>query len=100
MMSVNNCFSRLYFFIVFSIFTFSAFTQSIMVTGTVIDELKEGMPGVTIKIEGNPTGTTTDLDGKYTISINDKNNILIFSFIGYKNQAVFHLDFLLDLKPR
>jgi TonB-linked SusC/RagA family outer membrane protein len=88
MMSVNNCFSRLYFFIVFSIFTFSAFTQSIMVTGTVIDELKEGMPGVTIKIEGNPTGTTTDLDGKYTISINDKNNILIFSFIGYKNQAI------------
>lgn len=87
-MSVNNCFSRLYFFIVFSIFTFSAFTQSIMVTGTVIDELKEGMPGVTIKIEGNPTGTTTDLDGKYTISINDKNNILIFSFIGYKNQAI------------
>jgi TonB-linked SusC/RagA family outer membrane protein len=59
-----------------------------MVTGTVIDELKEGMPGVTIKIEGNPTGTTTDLDGKYTISINDKNNILIFSFIGYKNQAI------------
>jgi TonB-linked SusC/RagA family outer membrane protein len=88
MMSVNNCFSRLYFFIVFSIFTFSAFTQSIMVTGTVMDELKEGMPGVTIKIEGNPTGTTTDLDGKYTISINDKNNILIFSFIGYKNQAI------------
>jgi TonB-linked SusC/RagA family outer membrane protein len=59
-----------------------------MVTGTVMDELKEGMPGVTIKIEGNPTGTTTDLDGKYTISINDKNNILIFSFIGYKNQAI------------
>ena len=87
-MSVNNCFSRLYFFIVFSIFTFSAFTQSIMVTGTVMDELKEGMPGVTIKIEGNPTGTTTDLDGNYTISINDKNNILIFSFIGYKNQAI------------
>lgn len=53
-----------------------------------MDELKEGMPGVTIKIEGNPTGTTTDLDGKYTISINDKNNILIFSFIGYKNQAI------------
>ena len=88
MMIVNNCFSRLYFFIVFSIFTFGAFAQSIMVTGTVIDELKEGMPGVTIKIEGNPSGTTTDLDGKYAISINDKNSILIFSFIGYKNQAI------------
>ena len=88
MMSVNNCFSRLYFFIVFSFFTFGAFAQSIMVTGTVIDELKEGMPGVTIKIEGNPTGTTTDFEGKYAISINDKNSILIFSFIGYKNQAI------------
>ena len=87
-MSVNNCFSRLYFFIVFSFFTFGAFAQSIMVTGTVIDELKEGMPGVTIKIEGNPTGTTTDFEGKYAISINDKNSILIFSFIGYKNQAI------------
>lgn len=59
-----------------------------MVTGNVIDETNEGMPGVTVKVEGNDKGTTTDLDGKYAISIDNKSNKLIFSFIGYKKYIV------------
>ena len=59
-----------------------------MVTGTVIDETNEGMPGVTVKVEGKDKGTTTDLDGKYAIDIDNKSNKLIFSFIGYKKYIV------------
>ena len=59
-----------------------------MVTGTVIDETNEVMPGVTVKVEGKDKGTTTDLDGKYAINIDNKSNKLIFSFIGYKKYIV------------
>ena len=88
MIHVKNCFSRLYLIVSFSIIAFSVSSQSIVVTGTVIDETKEGMPGVTVKVEGNDKGTTTDLDGKYIINVDDKTNKLVFSFIGYKKQII------------
>ena len=53
MIHIKNCFSRLYLIVSFSIIAFSVSSQSIVVTGTVIDETKEGMPGVTVKVEGN-----------------------------------------------
>ena len=88
MIHIKNCFSRLYLIVSFSIIAFSVSSQSIVVTGTVIDETKEGMPGVTVKVEGNDKGTTTDLDGKYLINVDDKTNKLVFSFIGYKKQII------------
>lgn len=54
------------------------------VTGTVIDVIKqEPMAGVNIIVKGTATGTTTDIEGKYSISAND-NDILVFTFIGFK----------------
>ena len=85
---IKNCFSRLYLFVSFVIIAVSVSSQSFMVTGTVIDETKEGMPGVTVKVDGSDKGTTTDLDGKYALSIDDKSDKLVFSFIGYKKHIV------------
>ena len=85
---IKNCFSRLYLFVSFVIIAVSVSSQSFMVTGTVIDETKEGMPGVTVKVEGKDKGTTTDLEGKYALSIDDKSDKLVFSFIGYKKHIV------------
>ena len=88
MTHIKNCFSRLYLILFFAIIAISGSSQSIMVTGTVIDETNEVMPGVTVKVEGKDKGTTTDLDGKYAIDIDNKSNKLIFSFIGYKKYIV------------
>ena len=85
---IKNCFSRLYLFVSFVIIAVSVSSQSFMVTGTVIDETKEGMPGVTVKVDGSDKGTTTDLDGKYALSVDDKSDKLVFSFIGYKKHIV------------
>ena len=85
---IKNCFSRLYLFVSFVIIAVSVSSQSFMVTGTVIDETKEGMPGVTVKVDGSDKGTTTDLDGKYALSIDNKSDKLVFSFIGYKKHIV------------
>lgn len=57
---------------------------SMEVTGIVVSETGEEMPGVSVIIKGTSTGTITNLDGKYRITVPSDNTILQFSFIGYK----------------
>ena len=58
--------------------------QQQLVTGTVTDnQTGEAMPGVNIVLKGANVGTNTDATGKYSISVPDRNAILVFSFIGY-----------------
>jgi TonB-linked SusC/RagA family outer membrane protein len=56
--------------------------QDVQVNGTVSDETGSPLPGVTILLKGTTKGTTTDLDGKYSIS-GPADGVLVFSFIGY-----------------
>jgi TonB-linked SusC/RagA family outer membrane protein len=58
--------------------------QDVQVSGTVLDETGSPLPGVTILLKGTTRGTTTDLDGKYSIS-SPASGVLVFSFIGYNN---------------
>ncbi|MGB7396114.1 MAG: TonB-dependent receptor [Pricia sp.] len=56
------------------------------VTGTITAlDTGEPLPGVSIIIQGTSTGTTTDFDGNYTIEA-DQDQVLQFSYIGFKNQ--------------
>ncbi|WP_340105923.1 SusC/RagA family TonB-linked outer membrane protein [Rhodohalobacter sp. 8-1] len=61
-----------------------------MVEGVVTDyETRETMPGVNITIKGNPTlGTSTNLDGEYSLNAPAANDTLVFSFIGYQRLEV------------
>jgi TonB-dependent starch-binding outer membrane protein SusC len=61
---------------------------AIDITGKVIDETGVAMPGVSIAVKGTTSGTVTDTEGNYKITVSDKNAVLIFSFIGYKTQEV------------
>jgi len=45
------------------------------------------MPGVTILDKSNQTGTTTNTEGEYSISVG-QNSVLVFSFIGYATQEI------------
>ena len=59
------------------------------VTGTVSSsDTKETLPGTSIVVKGTTTGTVTDIDGKYSISVPSNTAILVFSFIGYLTQEV------------
>lgn len=66
--------------------TYPVFAQqaSRTVTGKVLDENKQPMPGVAILIVGTTSGGTTDFDGNFTLSVPAGNNELQFSFIGYE----------------
>jgi TonB-linked SusC/RagA family outer membrane protein len=64
--------------------------QTRVITGTVASSLEgEGpIPGVTVQVKGTTIGTTTDVNGKYTLTVPQNATTLIFSYIGMKSQEV------------
>src|SRR5512138_3002022 len=64
--------------------------QTKVITGTVTSAVAgEGpIPGVTVQVKGTTIGTTTDANGKYTITVPQNATTLIFSYIGMKRQEV------------
>ena len=62
--------------------------QTVQVTGTVTDaDEGEPLPGVTVFVKGTTMGTTTNADGRYTISVSP-NVTLQFSFVGMLTQEI------------
>lgn len=59
-----------------------------VISGQVVSETGEELPGVSILVKGTQTGTVTDDRGNFTISIADDNTVLIFSFIGYVREEI------------
>lgn len=59
----------------------------VIITGTVLDDQGESLPGVSILIEGTTNGTVTDLDGQFSIDA-PEGAVLVFSFIGFETQRV------------
>lgn len=55
------------------------------ISGKVVDELGQPLVGVSVKIKGSTGGTTTDVNGSFTITAPD-NATLIFSYLGYTTQ--------------
>lgn len=59
------------------------------IAGTVIDEQSgEALPGVNIFVQGTTIGTTTDMDGMYSLEIPSEDDVLVFSFIGYETREI------------
>ena len=57
--------------------------KEIKVTGKVLDENGEGVPGANVVVKGDKTkGTMTDIEGNFTLTV-PANTVLVASFIGY-----------------
>jgi TonB-linked SusC/RagA family outer membrane protein len=77
------------FMVCFMFAAASAFAQSHQVSGVVTDaNTGDTLPGVNILVVGTDLGTTTNLDGEYSISIPSGDETLRFSYIGYQQLAV------------
>ncbi len=67
--------------------TCSVFSQgTYRVSGTVSNRQNQLLEGVTVEVKGENSKTTTSLDGKYSVVANNRNSILIFSYVGFKEQ--------------
>lgn len=61
--------------------------QTVEIKGKVTDQRGEGLIGVNVKVEGETSGTITDIDGNYILSVK-KGATLLFSYIGYISQKI------------
>ncbi|GAI69304.1 unnamed protein product, partial [marine sediment metagenome] len=77
----------LYAFLTF-IGTLTVNAQEREVTGTVTTEEGVTLPGASVLIKGTTTGTITDTDGNYSLTVPGPDAVLVFSFIGYTTQEI------------
>lgn len=72
-----------------ALFVFSlSYAQERTITGTVTASEEGPLPGVNVLVKGSTTGTVTDLNGAYRISVPGPESVLVFSSIGYTNEEV------------
>lgn len=62
--------------------------QQFTVRGTVKDATGEPVIGANVMVKGTSNGTITDIDGKYSVSDVNSSSVLVFTFIGYKNEEM------------
>lgn len=64
------------------------FAQRTSITGTVTDENGTPLPGATVQVKGTLLGTSSGMDGKYSVDVSGPDMILVFSFVGYTSKEV------------
>ncbi|MFN7791351.1 MAG: TonB-dependent receptor plug domain-containing protein, partial [Cyclobacteriaceae bacterium] len=71
------------------VFVLSAWAQERVITGRVSSsEDGSALPGVNVVVKGTTTGSVTDADGKYSLSVPSSGGSLVFSFIGLKTTEI------------
>ena len=79
---------RSFLTVVAMLFSVWAYGQDVTVTGTVTDaSTKETLPFASVLVKGSSHGTSSDLDGKFTISV-PRNSVLVVSSMGYHTLEV------------
>jgi len=84
---MNRIFTRLAcLFIVLAATVHLGFSQNTSITGTVTDNLtRETLPGVNITVKGKSIGTSTNENGRFTLSTSEPTPFtIVISYLGYK----------------
>ncbi|GAB5518727.1 MAG: SusC/RagA family TonB-linked outer membrane protein [Rhodothermales bacterium] len=69
--------------------TQSAAAQDFTVRGTIVSEADgQALPGVNVVEAGTTNGTTSDIDGTYSLTVSDRNASLVVSYVGFLTQTV------------
>ena len=74
-------------FLLIAFLSLSAFAQKLTVKGRIVDSNNETIIGASVLEKGTTNGTVTDIDGNFTLSV-DQNSVLVISYIGYKTQEL------------
>lgn len=77
------------FLLAFSLMMFTvAMSAQRTVSGTVTDAGGEALIGASVLVKGTTTGTITDFDGKYSLSVPADGKVLVFSYTGFETTEV------------
>lgn len=66
--------------------TYANLQQDVTVSGTVTDEQGAPLPGVSVSVKGSNIGTTTDINGHFSLRVTDANARLVISMVGYTSR--------------
>jgi TonB-dependent starch-binding outer membrane protein SusC len=87
-MKKQSTFLKVLFLFLVWAFSVQAYAQDVKITGKVTDAIDgSSLPGVSIVVKGTTTGTITDIDGTFSLSVRVGAS-LEFSFIGYNKQEL------------
>lgn len=84
---MHMLFKKIMMLVMASMIATTVFAQIVTVTGTVVDNNGETLPGVSVIQKGTRNGVITDIDGKYKISI-PSDAKLIFTFVGFSSKEI------------
>ena len=76
-----------YYVVILLFLTFNFTFAQRTISGNVSDEEGVPLPGVNVVIKGTDTGTSTDFDGNYSISVSDS-DVITFSYVGFIDQEI------------
>lgn len=63
-------------------------SQTVNISGTILDNEGNPLPGASIVEKGTTNGTQADFDGNFSITVKDQNAVLVVSYIGFSTQDV------------
>ena len=66
----------------------TVYAQQRSISGNIVDESGQPLPGVTVVVKGTTNGTVSNPDGNYTISNVPEDATLVFSFVGMRTQEI------------
>ena len=84
------------------LFAFATKAQTVPITGTVTDASTGiSIPGASVYIKGTQNGTSTDIDGRFSLNANTGDKTLVVSFVGYKAREIeiVGTTFKIELEP-
>ena len=78
---------KIIFLLVCLLGSFQLMSQQKTITGIVTDNSDGStLPGVTVQVRGTNTGTVTDIEGSYSLTIDESVNVLQFNFMGMRTE--------------
>lgn len=66
----------------------TTWAQSGTITGKVVDEKGEGIPGATVRVKGTNKGAVTDMNGNFVLSSTNDADVLVVSAIGMESKEI------------
>ena len=69
------------------LFSIPMLAQKVNISGVVVDENQQPLPGASVTIEHAQKGTATDLDGRFSLEVTPTDKIVV-SYIGYQAKTI------------
>ena len=78
---------KIYFLTMLFFVSLTTLAQSYEVSGVVTDDGNDPLPAVSVIVKGTANGTSSDFDGKYSLSVS-QGDVLVYSFVGFNPKEV------------